>query len=57
MRILLGLILVFALTVPASLVPALAQKLPTAKEVGNIIFKEVENAPSRNSSERRRPTR
>ncbi len=39
MRFLLGLIFVFALAVAA---PAGAQKLPTAKEVGNIIFKEVE---------------
>ncbi len=42
MRFLLGLIFVFTLAVPAPLAPALAQKLPTAKEVGNIVFKEVE---------------
>ena len=42
MRFLLGLIFVFVLAVPASLSPALAQKLPTVKEVGNIVFKEVE---------------
>ena len=42
MRILLGLIFVFVFAVPASLAPALAQKLPTAQEVGNVIFKEVE---------------
>ncbi len=42
MRFFLGLIFVFALAVPATVTPALAQKLPTAKEVGNIIFKEVE---------------
>jgi hypothetical protein len=40
MRFLLGLIFVFVLAVPASLSPALAQKLPTVKEVGNIVFKE-----------------
>ena len=42
MRFLLGLIFVFALAVPATVTPALAQKLPTAKEVGDVIFKEVE---------------
>ncbi len=42
MRFLLSLIFVFALAVPATVTPARAQKLPTAKEVGDIIFKEVE---------------
>ncbi len=42
MRFLLGLILVFAFAVPASLSPTLAQKLPSAQEMGNVIFKEVE---------------
>ncbi len=40
MRFLLGLIFVFALAVPATVTQA--QKLPSAKDVGNIIFKEVE---------------
>ena len=42
MRFLLSLIFVFSLAVPATVTPAQAQKLPTSKEVGDIIFKEVE---------------
>ncbi len=46
MRFLLSLIFVFSLAVPATVTPAQAQKLPTSKEVGDIIFKEVEKRAS-----------
>ena len=41
MRFLLALIFVFAIAVTATLTPARAQS-PTVKDLGNIIFKEVE---------------
>jgi len=42
MRFLLSLSFIFAFALAAPLNPALAQKLPTAKEMGDVIFKEVE---------------